>query len=198
MSNAAGPGEKFLIRRKFFKIFGAGFHVYDPQGVCIAYCHQKAFKLREDLRLYTDETKATELLRISTGEIFDIGATYTVTAGEGNVLGSFRQAGLKSAFLRDEWAVFNAAGQQVATLQEESAFKAILRRYVDLVSLFFPQKYILSAPDGQVLGHMRQNFNPFVYKLGIAFPDPDDVLDDLLILALGCIVSAIEGKQDAG
>ncbi len=196
MSNAAGPGEKFLIRRKILQIFGAGFHVYDPQGVCIAYCHQKAFKLREDLRLYTDDTRSVELLHISTDQIFDIGATYTVTAGEGNVLGSFRQAGLKSAFLRDEWAVFDASGRQVATLQEESAFKAFLRRYVELVAIFFPQKYILTAADGRELGYMRQNFNPFVYKLGIAFPDPDDVIDDLLILALGCIVSAIEGKQD--
>ena len=97
MPNAAGPGEKFLIRRKVFQIFGAGFHVYDEQGSCIAYCHQKAFKLREDLRLYTDDTKSKELLRVSTGQVFDISAKYTVTAGEGNILGSFKRAGIKSA-----------------------------------------------------------------------------------------------------
>ncbi len=195
MSNAAGPGEKFLIRRKFFKLFGAGFHVYDDKGSLVAYCKQKAFKLREDLRIYTDDTLQKELLRISTNQIIDWSATYTVTAGEGNVIGSFKRAGMKSTFLRDEWAVFNPQGQQVATLREESAFKAFIRRWVSDLAIFFPQSFLISSPNGQQLGHMRQRFNPFIYKLGIAFPDPDDAIDDLLILALGCIVSAIEGRQ---
>ncbi|MFZ4575655.1 MAG: hypothetical protein ACOYN0_14770 [Phycisphaerales bacterium] len=195
MPDAAAPDEKFLIRRKFFKLFGAGFHVYDTQGNLVAYCKQKAFKLREDLRIYTDEKLEKELLRISTNQIIDLSATYTVTAGEGNVLGSFKRAGLKSAFVRDEWAVFNPQGQQIATLIEESAFKAFIRRWVDYVAIFFPQKFLIKSPSGQQIGHMRQRFNPFIYQLGIAFPDPDDVIDDLLILALGCIVSAIEGRQ---
>jgi uncharacterized protein YxjI len=195
MSNAAGPGEKFLIRRKFFKLFGAGFHVYDDKGSLVAYCKQKAFKLREDLRIYTDDTLQKELLRISTNQIIDWSATYTVTAGEGNVIGSFKRAGMKSTFLRDEWAVFNPQGQQLATLREESAFKAFIRRWVNDLAIFFPQSFLITSPTGQQLGHMRQRFNPFVYKLGIAFPDPDDAIDDLLILALGCIVSAIEGRQ---
>ena len=195
MSNAAGPGEKFLIRRKFFKLFGAGFHVYDDKGSLVAYCKQKAFKLREDLRIYTDDTLQKELLRISTNQIIDWSATYTVTAGEGNVIGSFKRAGMKSAFLRDEWAVFNPQGQQIAMLKEESAFKAFIRRWVNDLAVFFPQSFMITSPTGQQLGHMRQRFNPFIYKLGIAFPDPDDAIDDLLILALGCIVSAIEGRQ---
>jgi hypothetical protein len=66
---------------------------------------------------------------------------------------------------------------------------------VNDLAIFFPQSFLISSPTGQQMGHMRQRFNPFIYKLGIAFPDPDDAVDDLLILALGCIVSAIEGRQ---
>ncbi len=48
------PGEHYTIRRKVLKIFGAAFHIYDPHGNLAGYCKQKAFKLKEDIRIYTD------------------------------------------------------------------------------------------------------------------------------------------------
>ena len=33
------------------KIFGAAFHIYDPHGALVGYCKQKAFKLKEDIRM---------------------------------------------------------------------------------------------------------------------------------------------------
>ncbi len=40
----------YRLRRKVLKLFGASFHVYDGERV-VAFCSQKAFKLREDIRL---------------------------------------------------------------------------------------------------------------------------------------------------
>ena len=41
----------YMIRRKVFRIFGGAFHIYDPAGQVVGYSKQKAFKLREDIRL---------------------------------------------------------------------------------------------------------------------------------------------------
>ena len=54
----------YTVRRKVFKIFGGGFHIYDPNQQLVAYSKMKAFKFKEDIRLYTDESMQRELLVI--------------------------------------------------------------------------------------------------------------------------------------
>ena len=88
MGIKAGPGEVYTVRRKVLKIFGAAFHVYDAQGGLVGYCKQKAFKLKEDIRLFTDESCSTELLRLAARQMIDFGATYDVTTPQGDAIGS--------------------------------------------------------------------------------------------------------------
>jgi hypothetical protein len=189
------PGEAYTIRRKVLKIFGAAFHVYNPAGEVIGYCKQKAFKFKEDIRIYTDESCSSEMMVIKARSVIDFGATYDVTLPDGTVLGSLRRKGLTSTFLRDSWLVFDAAGRQVAALQEDSAFLALVRRFVELVSLICPQKFTLTKGAGEEIARYRQHFNPFVYRLSVAVLKDDPVVDDLVILAAGCLIAAIEGRQ---
>ena len=97
LSRATGgkPVEQYTIRRKVFKIFGAGFHVYHADGSLAGYCKQKAFRLREDLRVYKDDARTQELLRIHTNEIIDVSATYQVLLPSGECIGAFRQHGIR-------------------------------------------------------------------------------------------------------
>lgn len=198
MAIKAAPGEQYTIRRKVLKIFGAAFHVYDAGGGLVAYCKQKAFKLKEDIRLYTSEAATEELFALKARSIIDFGATYDVTLPTGELLGSFRRKGLKSTFIKDEWLVFDENGAQVATLTERGGFLAFLRRYTDLISLFSPQKFDMTLPDGTVLASYRQHFNWFVYRLGVSIHKQDERLDDLVVLAAGCLICAIEGRQEGG
>ena len=87
------PGEKYTIRQKVFKVFGGAFHIYDNQGNVIAYCKQRAFKLKEDLRVYTGEDCSKEFLRIKARNIIDFGATYDILLPDGTSLGSVRRKG---------------------------------------------------------------------------------------------------------
>lgn len=190
------PGEQYTIRRKVFKLFGAGFHIYDPKGSVVGYCEQKAFKLREDLRVYTDERKSVEFFRINTEKIIDFGATYHVWSPEGAKLGSLRRKGWKSSFVRDEWVVLDAQGKEIALLQEDSSLMGFLRRYIDLISLISPQKFRMIRSSDQVhLASFRQHFNIFVYRLGVSVHADDPTMDDRMILAAGCLIGAIEGRQ---
>ena len=161
-------------------------------------CKQKAFKLKEDLRIFTDDTCATELLRISTQQILDIEATYSVAVPTGESLGSLRRKGLKS-ILRDEWLVFAHSGEQIGTILEDSQWKATVRRIIELAKVLMPQSFTLRRTDGREIATFRQHFNPFIYRLGVSIvhaPDTvQDAFDDLFILAAGSLIAAIEGRQ---
>jgi uncharacterized protein YxjI len=192
------PGESYTIRRKVLKIFGAAFHIYDPQGHLVGYCKQKAFKFKEDIRIYTDESCTAELLVINARSIIDFGATYDVTTPEGLVLGSFRRKGLASTFIKDSWLLFDAGGKQIAALTEQGSLLAVLRRYIEYISLLAPQRFTLTRADGTALARYRQHFNPFVYRLSVAVLADDPQIDDLMLLAAGCLITAIEGRQGGG
>lgn len=192
----AEGNERYTIRRQVFKIFGAGFHVYDHQGQVVGYCKQKAFRLKEDLRVYTDDSLSTELFRITTQSILDIAGTYQVIDPQGSPMGALKRQGLKS-MVRDEWLVFDENGQQVGKIQEDSAMRALVRRVVDAAAMFMPQKFTLTLDDGRPLATFRTHFNPFIYRLGVAIHGEHETLDDLMILAAGCLLAAIEGRQDS-
>ena len=191
----AAPGEMYTVRTKVFKILGGAFHVYDADGNVVAYCKQKAFKLKEDFRLYTDTTCSQELLRISARSVIDFGATYDVTTADGQTRGSLRRKGLKSMF-KDSWLVFDPAGQEYAQLAEDSTLRAMLRRFVDGVTLFMPQRFHLIRHDGTPIAQFRQHMNPFIYRLGVTIEQDDEHLDDLMLLATAVLISAIEGRQN--
>jgi len=198
---AARAGERYTLRRQVFRFIGAGFHIYDETGGLVGYGDQKGWRLREDLRVYTDETKSEELLRIGTEQILDWGATYTVKVPpdearpEGGEIGSFRRKGLKS-MLRDEWIVCGPGGQELASVREDSQFKALVRRAHELLAAMTPQGYHLIGADGGEIATYRTHFNPFVHRLGVTVHREDEVIDDLMLLAGGVLLLAIEGRQD--
>ncbi len=197
MAFRPAPGEQYTIRRKILTLFGASFHVFDDQGAMIAFCRQKAFKLREDIRVYKDESREHELFTIKARSILDFGASYDVRLPEGTMIGSLRRRGLKS-FVRDSWLLFDDSGEQFGTMEEDSTGMALARRFLPMVALISPQSFRLVRGDGTALATLRTHFNPFVYRLGIAIHESDERADDLLILAAGCLIAAVEGRQDSG
>jgi hypothetical protein len=186
---------QYTIRRKVFKLFGASFHIYDETGNLVGYCKQKAFKLREDIRLFSDESMTTPLLTLGARSIIDFGVTFDVTLPTGESLGSLRRKGLKSSFIRDEWLLFDEHGADAAIIRERNAFMAFLRRLNEIIAVFSPQTYEVVSNDNRNIATFQQRFNPFVYRLVVTIHEQDDQLDDLVILGAGCLIAAIEGRQ---
>lgn len=188
--------EKYTIRRKVFKIFGAAFHVYDEHGSIIGYCKQKAFKLKEDIKLYTGEDMSELLLSLQAQSVIDFSATCSVLLPDGTSLGSLRRKGMRSSFVRDEWLVFAEDGQEIAKIRETGSIAPIARRYMNNASLFLPQKYeVIRSSDSQVISRFRQHFNPFISRLGVAVLEENNALDELVLLGAACLITAIEGRQ---
>jgi hypothetical protein len=179
----------YRIRRKVFKLAGASFHVYDGERV-VAFCSQAAFKLREDIRLFSDESKSRELLAIRARQIMDFAAAYDVVDSRTQqAVGTLRRKGLAS-LLRDSWEVLDASGRPLGVVQEDNQVLALLRRVVNLI----PQFYVLQGPGGGAAA-FRQRFNPFVYSLEVAVP-PAVGVDTRLIFAAAVLIAAIEGRQE--
>lgn len=182
----------YLIRRKVFKLAGGAFHIFDPQGQLLMYSHMKAFKLKEDIRLFTGEDMREELLAIHARTVLDISATYDVTdSTTGQTVGALRRKGMRS-LLRDEWLFLDTTDREVGLIREDSLGKALLRRFL---TNLVPQSF-----EAEMAGHkvatFRQNFNPFVLKLTVDFtPDQTRALDRRLGLAAAILLCAIEGRQ---
>ena len=185
------PATEFTIRRKVLTIFGAKFHIYNSEGGLIGFCKQKAFKLKEDIRIYTDETATEERLVIKARSVLDISAAYDVVESQsGRNIGALQRRGLKS-ILRDEWNVMDPNGSQVGKILEDSMLMAVVRRYVLNI---FPQTFRLTDMSGRDLASLRTHFNPFVHRMTVTVFD-DCPLDPYLVLAAGILIIAIEGRQ---
>lgn len=188
---------QYTIRSKFFRLFGGAYQIYDGQGNLVLYSDMKRFRLKEDIRLYDDERKTTELLRISTQSIFDFSGAYDVHDSlTGEHVGTLQRQGMSSTFLRDQWTVRDGSGSELGEIIEDSAVKALVRRYVDAVAFLLPQRYHVDI-GGRTVAVFSQRFNPVILKLDVDLSnDPQRRLDRRLALAAGVLFSAIEGRQD--
>lgn len=191
----------YVVRRKILTLLGAKFHIYDDAGNVVLFSKMKAFKLKEDIRLYDDDNMGTELLHISARNIIDFSAAYDVhDVIGGERVGALRRRGMKS-FLRDEWHVLDADDQPIGTIREDSMGAAVARRFVPYVSMVWPQVFEVRmgmADDAPSVCTMKQNFNPFVQKLDVRFAADEAMsLDPRLGLAAAVLLLAIEGKQDS-
>lgn len=182
--------KEYLIRRKVFKLFGGAFHVYDEQDNLVLYSKQKAFKIREDFRIYSDESQAQELLTIKTPHIIDISATYYVhDAATNELVGSIKRKGLKS-IIRDEWIIFSADGHESGKMAESNMLGAILSRFINLI----PQNYCVLSGDTEVAS-IKQHFNPFVLRYTLTLSQPEAIIDPRLLIAAGILLAGIERRQ---
>ena len=197
MASAATPHsafshDQFVARAKVFDI-SPKFHFYDMQGNKIAFLKQKLFKIKEDIRLYSDETARQELLFIKARHVFDIATTYDVTDSMlQQRVGALRRKALKS-MLRDEWEVLDPNDAVIGYIREDHMALALLRR---LGMNFIPQEYEFQIA-GARAGVAKQSWNPFVRKMHVDLTlDSGRRLDRRIAAAAVVLLLAIEGRQD--
>ena len=182
---------QFTIRRKILTLLGAKFHIYNAEGGLIGYCKQKAFKLKEDIRIYTDESMNEERIAINARSMLDVAAAYDVkeSATESRI-GTLKRMGWKS-LLRDEWVVLDPSEREIGKIVEDSSALALLRRFVTNV---IPQTFHLKDQTGRDLAELRTHFNPFVHRMTVTVYD-DCPINPYLVLSAGVLMIAIEGRQ---
>ena len=194
--NPLYDSDSYMIRQKVLKLFGETFHIYSDESMTqlVGYCKQKAFKLKEDIRIFNDEEQTTELLTIKARSMLDFGATYDIVdATTGESLGALRRKGLKS-ILKDSWIVLTPGDVEIGTLVEESSSLALFCRFLPFVKWIAPQEFDMVLNHG---GGVRftQKHNPFVHKLKVNGVKSSGI-DPRMVVAAGILLSAIEGRQN--
>ena len=190
--NPAFSWSNYLLKRQVFALTGK-LRLYNPNDELVLYVEQKMFRLREDIRVFGDDSKTQELLLIQARNIIDFSAAYDVVeSANGQKAGTLRRKGLRSMF-RDEWEVLDATDQPIGMLFEDSVGQALLRRF--LLGSLLPQNYDITIGDERV-ADLRQKFNLFSYQIILDFSmDTANKLDRRLGIAAGILLAIIEGKQ---
>ncbi len=157
------------------------------EGGMLAFAQQKRLAFKEQVTIYTDDSKQYPLLGFKARQRLDLGATYDVTDHAGNPIGLFRKDFAQS-LLRSTWHV-EQAGLPPITGQERSMPVALLRRFVDSLS-WLPYHFDFAA-NGQPAFSVVKKWG-LRDRYVVEIPDPR--LDRRLVIAMAVGLDALQGR----
>jgi uncharacterized protein YxjI len=172
----------------------------DGDGQPFCFVEQARFKFKEDIRFFADETKTRELMRILARQRFDPAARYDVTADNGDKVGEIQKVFGKS-LLRSTYTLYDAGGNEVATVRERSLPVALFRRAVGLVPylgdfadwLPIPYDFEFRRAE-EVIGTHRRRRWKWRDHYDIELTVPPAHLDRRLVLAAAVGIDALQAR----
>ena len=138
-----------------FKILAVApqIRVTDATGAPVLYVHQKAFRLKEAVTVYRDETKQTALYTIAADRVLDFNAVYRIRDGLGREVGALARRGRRSIW-RARYDVLDADGQTAFRVSEDNVWTKVLDSLLQQVPLvgglagyFLNPSYTVEADD---------------------------------------------------
>lgn len=160
------------------------------EGQQVGFAEQKRMKLKEEVNVFTDESRSTLLFRFKARQVFDLGATYDVTAADGTQLGTFRKVAGKS-LLRSTWELEQQG--QTAVGQERSPAVAIIRRLWTMISdipFFIPYHFDFTTPTGRIMSVDKTTNFRDRYLIEIH----EQALDRRLAIAMAVALDALQSR----
>ncbi len=119
----------YRVKKKVLTI-GEKYRIEDRSGDLLGFSKQKIFKLKEDIRVYTDESMSRELFKIQQQQIIDLWGTFAIMDSNTDaILGYIRRKAVQSTFAWDEWDVYDANNQLIGGIHESKG-SGLLRKYM--------------------------------------------------------------------
>ncbi|MGC4792669.1 hypothetical protein ACLQ3H_00995 [Micromonospora saelicesensis] len=157
------------------------------EGELLAFAQQKRLAFKEQVTIYTDDSKQQPLLGFKARQRIDLGATYDVTDAAGNPIGLFRKDFAQS-LLRSTWHVEQGGLSQV-TGQERSMPVALLRRFVDSLS-WLPYHFDFTANGQPVFTVVKKWGLRDKYIVEVQNPQ----IDRRLVIAMAVALDALQAR----
>lgn len=120
-----------------FKIttLSSDFNITDRNGNYVAYVRQKMFKLKEDVIVFSDESRTNELFRIKANQWIDFNASYAITDQKtGKQFGNLSRRGMRSLW-KSEYDIADANGQTKYQINEDNGWIKVLDGIVGEIPL---------------------------------------------------------------
>lgn len=111
-----------------FKIttLSSDFNITDRNGNYVAYVRQKMFKLKEDVIVFSDESKSQELFNIKANQWIDFNASYAMTdLMTGKVFGRLARKGMRS-FWKSQYNIFDENDEAKYQINEDNGWVKVL------------------------------------------------------------------------
>ena len=157
-------------------------------GPMVAFAEQKRLTLKEQVTLYTDESKQQVLAGFKARKVIDLGSGYDVVDGNGAPIGSFRKD-FGASLLRSTWHV-EQPGIPPVVGQERSQLVAIVRRFADELS-WLPYHFDFTINGQQPAFSVQKKWGlRDRYVVDIADPN----LDRRLVIAMAVAVDALQSR----
>ena len=179
----------YRIRKKVVTV-GNKYWIEDLNGNLLGFCKQKLFKLKEDIRIFTDENQNQELFCIKQDQIMDVWGTFSVyDSFTGTKLG-FIKRDFMSELGRDSWEIFNANNQLIGGIYEKSLGRALARKYMPGGGLV-PEKMVIEL-NGQQIAEVNQQFKIIgdIWEMSCQQVPPN--FDRRVLLSTMLLMGAIE------
>jgi uncharacterized protein YxjI len=165
-------------------------HAVNPDGSeagVLAFAQQKRMAFKEQVTLYTDESKTTPVLGFKARQVMDLGATYDVTDANGAPIGLFRK-NWKESLLRSTWHLEQPGyGEMVG--RETNMVVAVLRRFVESLS-WLPYHFEFVLGDRPAFSVVKKWGLRDRYLVTIHDPQ----LDRRLVTAMAVALDALQAR----
>ncbi|MEZ4910309.1 MAG: hypothetical protein R2774_05560 [Saprospiraceae bacterium] len=157
-----------------FKVltFAPQFSVTDSNGQEIFYVHQKLFKLKEDISVFSNKSKADLIYKIKADKWIDWSTSYVFTnVKDGNFIGRVGRKGMKSLW-KATYEIFDEQNTPDFKVQEGNGFVKIMDGLIGEIPIlgffsgyiFNPQYHISNK-----LGEKIATFSKEPSMLGTTF-----------------------------
>lgn len=183
----------YKIRKKVVTI-GQKYWIEDSNENLLGFCKQKILKLKEDIRIYTDENLSQELFCIKQQQILDAFGNFAVLdSTSGTLLGSIKREWLSSAFAKDTWEIYNPTNQLIGKIEEKSMGQALARKYMPGGGLV-PEKMTLEL-NGVSVAEINQSFKIIgdIWEMNCHSVPPD--FDRRVLLGAMLLMGLIERRH---
>lgn len=131
--------------------------ITDASGREVLYVHQKTFALKEDVRIYNDQSKSREIYRINAEKIMDFNTRYNVTDSQtGQHIGAIQPKGLRSIWSAT-YMLFDSSDTQTHEIEEDNPWVKVgdaLLGEIPIIGMFtgyflHPSYTVKRLSDGQ-------------------------------------------------
>ncbi|GII93460.1 hypothetical protein [Sinosporangium siamense] len=183
--------QRLLVRQKItFMVNRYSVHLEQTDGTegpMVAFAEQKRMTFKEQVTIYTDESRTGVLAGFRARNVIDLGSGYDVLDGDNASIGSFRKD-FASSLLRSTWH-FEQGGLPTLTGTERSLPVALIRRVADALS-WLPYHFDFRRGDAVAFSCERRWGITDRYTVDIHEPR----LDRRLVIAMAIALDALQSR----
>ncbi|WP_307797216.1 hypothetical protein [Actinomadura barringtoniae] len=189
---------RFLVRQRVrLMVNQYEVHVENTdgsEGGMVAFAQQKRMAFKEQVTLYSDDSKSYAFMGFKARKRIDLASAYDITDAAGQPIGVFRKD-FKKSLLASTWHL-EQPGLGVATGSERNKFVAILRRvwdvipYAESLPFAWPYHFDFYAGD-QIVFSVEKKFG---FRDRYLVDIKDSRLDRRLVIAQAVGLDALQSR----